>query len=76
MMKNKSFYYVTNWDEASDYTRTLDAMKIPYALEAPGDSIMLREGELAIVFPHLRLRQYRAVRELIQLPEKDYPQHD
>lgn len=72
-MENKLFYYVTNWDESSDYTRALESMQIPYTLEAPGDTVPLYEGQLAIVFPHLRMRQYKAVRELIHLPEEPYP---
>ncbi|HZG13392.1 MAG TPA: hypothetical protein VE710_00065 [Candidatus Bathyarchaeia archaeon] len=74
-MDHKLFYYVTNWDDASAYTRALETMDIPYSLEAPGDSVPLHEGELAIVFPHLRMRQYKAVRELIHLPEEPYPDH-
>ncbi|NGQ93839.1 hypothetical protein G3578_01470 [Brevibacillus sp. SYP-B805] len=64
---------MTNWDDAADYSRVLGAMEIPYAIEAPGDELPLREGELAIVFPHLRLRQYKAVKELIRLEEESYP---
>lgn len=63
-MENKSFYYLSNWDDAAVYTRVLHTMGIPHAIESPGGPLPLEEGQLAIVFPDLPVRQYNNVREL------------
>jgi hypothetical protein len=72
-MDNKSFYYLSSWDDAAVYTRVLDAVGIPHAIEAPGGIIPIDEGQLALVFPHLTLRQYKSVRELFGAEAVDYP---
>jgi hypothetical protein len=72
-MDNKSFYYLTSWDDSAVYTRVLGAVGIPYAIEAPGGQIPMNEGQLAMVFPHLTLRQYKCVRELFGAEGIEYP---
>jgi hypothetical protein len=73
MLDNKSTYYVTNWDDAWEYTRALEAMKIPHVVESPGSPLQLNEGELAIVFPHLTMRTYAKVRTLFGGDGERYP---
>jgi hypothetical protein len=64
ILENKSFYYLSSWDDAAVYSRVLEAMGIPHAVEAPGGPLPIQEGQLAIVFPDLNVRQYNSVREL------------
>lgn len=64
IVENKSFYYLSNWDDAAVYTRVLHSMGIPHAIESPGGELPVEEGHLAIVFPDLSVRQYNSVREL------------
>jgi hypothetical protein len=64
VLENKSFYYLSDWDDAAVYTRVLQSMGIPHAIESPGGPLPIAEGQLAIVFPDLSVRQYNCVREL------------
>ncbi|WP_339186591.1 hypothetical protein NST37_09095 [Brevibacillus sp. FSL K6-6036] len=73
MLENKSVYYVTSWDDAAVYTRALEAMNIPHAVESPGSPLDLSEGQLAIVLPHLPARTHSKVRELFQGEGERYP---
>lgn len=72
-MDDKSFYYVSSWDDAAVFTRALESMGIPHAVEAPGKGLPIAEGELAIVFPQMSSRQYHAVRELFGDSGITYP---
>lgn len=72
-MDEKSFYYITSWDDAATYTRALEAMEIPHSIESPGGILPLQPGELAIVFPHLPVRTYSKVRELFGGDGERYP---
>lgn len=72
-MENKSFYYITGWDDAAVYTRALDAMGIPHSVESPGNGLPINQGELAIVFPDLPVRRYSEVRELFGGDGNRYP---
>lgn len=72
-MDDKSFYFVTNWDDAADYARALEAMDIPHTVEAPGEELPLDQGELAIILPHLSDQQYKKVRTLFDGDAKRYP---
>ena len=72
-MEDKSFYYVSSWDDATVYTRALESMGIPHAVEAPRNGLPINEGELAIVFPSMSSRNYHAVRELFGSPGTLYP---
>ncbi|WP_390621041.1 hypothetical protein [Brevibacillus massiliensis] len=72
-LDNKSFYYVTNWDDAAHYTQTLEAAGIPHAVEAPTQGLPLKEGQLAIVFPDLPVKQYDFVHKLFDGVGERYP---
>jgi len=63
-MENKSFYYITNWDDAAEYTRMLEALDIPHSVESPNENVVIHEGQLAIVFPEIFSYQYNDVRQL------------
>lgn len=69
----KSFYFVANWDDASVYTKALETMNIPHAIESPGNGLPIREGELAIVFPNVPVRTYASIRELFGTDGERYP---
>jgi len=69
----KSFYYVVTWDDASMLTKTLAALDIQYEVEQPGGILPLKDGELAIVFPDLQVRQFNDVRELFGGVGERYP---
>ncbi len=67
------FYYVTNWDNAANYTQALDAVGIPYAVEDPTQGLALKEGQLAIVIPDLPVRQFDFVHKLFGGIGERYP---
>jgi len=69
----KSFYYVVSWDDASTLTKTLAALAIPYEVEQPGNVLQIEEGQLAIVFPDLPVRQFNDVRDLFGGVGERYP---
>ncbi|UFJ40080.1 hypothetical protein LOK74_18890 [Brevibacillus humidisoli] len=73
-MDNKSIYYPVSWDDAADYTQALEGMDIPHAVEDPTDFPMLPTGQLAIVLPHLSVRQYTKVRQLFRGEGEHYPE--
>lgn len=50
-MENKSFYYLSNWDDAAVYTRVLHTMGIPHAIESPGGPLPLEEANWPLFSP-------------------------
>ncbi|MFM1655556.1 hypothetical protein ACI7RC_26180 [Brevibacillus sp. B_LB10_24] len=74
VLENKSFYYVTNWDDASRYTQALEAAGIPHSVEDHTQGLPLKEGQLAIVFPDLPVKQFDFVHKLFGGVGDRYPQ--
>jgi len=72
-MENKSVYYITNWDDAADYTNALEAMGIPHAVEDPTEGLSLSPGQLAIVIPDLDERKQDQVHKLFGSAGERYP---
>ncbi|QQE72651.1 hypothetical protein KDJ56_11745 [Brevibacillus composti] len=72
-MENKSVYFPVSWDDAADYSRALDALGIPYAVEDPTEGLPLSQGQLAIVLPHMPARQYKKVVSLFHGEGEHYP---
>lgn len=54
---NKSFYYLIPWSRQKVLKRKLVQLKVPFTFEAA-------DGECAVVFPDLPVRQYADVRKL------------
>ncbi|MGG1658533.1 hypothetical protein [Brevibacillus sp. NRS-1366] len=73
LLENKSIYYPVSWDDAADYTRAMEAMGIPHLIEDPSEGLPIQQGQLAIVFPHLPVRQYEKVRTLFNGDGEHYP---
>lgn len=72
-MENKSIYYPVSWDDAADFSRAMEAMGIPHVIEDPTDGLPLQQGQLAIVLPHLPVRQSVKVRTLFNGDGERYP---
>ncbi|GAA4715037.1 hypothetical protein [Brevibacillus fulvus] len=73
MAENKSYYFVTNWDDAADYTRALEAMGIAHVVEDPMEGLPLEQGQLAIVTSRLTDRQLLQLQRLFPGEIQLYP---
>lgn len=64
---NKSFYYLIPWSRQKSLKRELIKLNVPFSFENA-------DGECAVVFPDLPVRQFHFVYQTLGGPGKRYPQ--
>ncbi len=64
---NKSFYYLIPWSRQKELKRKLVELRIPFTFETA-------DGECAVVFPDLPVRQFDHVYKMFGGPGDRYPQ--